>query len=134
MAGLPMKENDIHFARLMLIVNGAVPLVLLGWDAPHHQLGVNPVKFTLLTTGMMGLIFLLLTLLVTPLRKISGWNWIIFSRRTLGLYAFFYTSLHFLIFFGLDRSFNVSSTGTAQVKRIYLIIGSPGLLFLIPLP
>ncbi len=128
-----MKENDIRFARLLLIVNGAVPLVLLGWDALHHQLGANPVKFTLLTTGMMGLIFLLLTLLVTPLRKISGWNWIIFSRRTLGLYAFFYTCLHFLIFFGLDRSFNVSSTLTEMVKRKYLIIGSTGLLVMVPL-
>jgi len=128
-----MKENDIRFARLLLIVNGAVPLVLLGWDALHHQLGANPVKFTLLTTGMMGLIFLLLTLLVTPLRKISGWNWIIFSRRTLGLYAFFYACLHFLIFFGLDRSFNVSSTLTEMVKRKYLIIGSTGLLVMVPL-
>src|SRR5438552_12200111 len=128
-----MKENDIRFARLLLIVNGAVPLVLLGWDALHHQLGANPVKFTLLTTGMMGLIFLLLTLLVTPLRKISGWNWIIFSRRTLGLYAFFYACLHFLIFFGLDRSFNVSSTLTEMVKRKYLIIGSTGLLVMMPL-
>ena len=128
-----MKENDIRFARLLLIVNGAVPLVLLGWDALHSQLGANPVKFTLLTTGMMGLIFLLLTLLVTPLRKISGWNWIIFSRRTLGLYAFFYTCLHFLIFFGLDRSFNVSSTLTEMVKRKYLIIGSTGLLVMVPL-
>ena len=86
-----------------------------------------------LTTGMMGLIFLLLTLLVTPLRKISGWNWIIFSRRTLGLYAFFYACLHFLIFFGLDRSFNVSSTLTEMVKRKYLIIGSTGLLVMVPL-
>src|SRR5258705_7726315 len=128
-----MKENDIRFARLLLIVNGAVPLVLLGWDALHHQLGANPVKFTLLTTGMMALIFLLLTLLVTPLRKISGWNWIIVSRRTLGLYAFFYTCLHFLIFFGLDRSFNVSSTLTEMVKRKYLIIGSTGLLVMVPL-
>jgi sulfoxide reductase heme-binding subunit YedZ len=76
---------------------------------------------------------LLLTLLVTPLRKISGWNWIIFSRRTLGLYAFFCTCLHFLIFFGLDRSFSVSSTLTEMVKRKYLIIGSTGLLVMVPL-
>jgi len=128
-----MKENDIRFARLLLIVDGAVPLVRLGWDALHHQLGSNPVKFMLLMTGMMGLIFLLLALLVTPLRKISGWNWIIFSRRTLGLYAFFYACLHFLIFFGLDRSFNVSSTLTEMVKRKYLIIGSTGLLVMMPL-
>src|SRR5258708_3084172 len=128
-----MKENDIPFARLLLIFNGPVPLVLLPSSPLNDQLGGNPVKFTLLTTGMMGLIFLLLTLLVTPLRKISGWNWIIFSRRTLGLYAFFYTCLHFLIFFGLDRSFNVSSNLPEMVKRKYLIIGSTGLLVMVPL-
>jgi DMSO/TMAO reductase YedYZ heme-binding membrane subunit len=79
------------------------------------------------------LIFLILTLLVTPLRKITGWNWLIFSRRTFGLYAFFYASMHFLIFFSLDRSFSVSSTLTEMVKRKYLIIGSLGLLAMVPL-
>ena len=64
------------------------------------QLGANPVNFAILTTGMLALVFLMLTLLVTPLRKITGWNWLIFSRRTFGLYAFFYGCLHFLIFFG----------------------------------
>ena len=68
----------------------AVPVALLGLGRRHHQLGANPVNFAILTTGMSALVFLLLTLLVTPLRKISGWNWIIFFRRTLGLYAFFY--------------------------------------------
>ena len=91
---------------------------LLGWDAWHHKLGANPVNFAILTTGMLALVFLMLTLLVTPLRKITGWNWLIFSRRTLGLYAFFYACLHFLIFFSLDRSFSVSSTlvGNGQTQ------------------
>jgi len=82
---------------------------------------------------MLALIFLLLTLLVTPLRKVSGWNWIIFSRRTLGLYAFFYASLHFLIFFSLDRSFSVSGTLSEMVKRKYLLVGITGLLVMVPL-
>jgi ferredoxin-NADP reductase/DMSO/TMAO reductase YedYZ heme-binding membrane subunit len=91
------------------------------------------VNFAILTTGMMALIFLMLTLLVTPLRKITGWNWLIFSRRTLGLYAFFYALAHFSIFFALDRSFSVSSTLTEMVKRKYLIVGSIGLLAMVPL-
>ena len=105
-----MKETDIRFVKFLVLVNAAVPAVLLGWDAWHHSLGANPVNFAILTTGILALIFLMLTLLVTPLRKITGWNWLIFSRRTIGLYAFFYASLHFLIFFSLDRSFSVSST------------------------
>jgi sulfoxide reductase heme-binding subunit YedZ len=64
-----------------------------------------------------------------PLRKITGLNWIIFSRRTLGLYA----SLHFLIFFSLDRSFSISGTLSEMVKRKYLLVGITGLLLMVPL-
>ena len=128
-----MTATDLRFAKLLVLVNCAVPAALLGWDALHHQLGANPVNFAIRTTGMLTLIFLMLTLLITPLRKVTGWNWIIFSRRTLGLYAFFYASVHFLIFFSLDRSLSVSSTLTEMVKRKYLIIGSTGLLVMVPL-
>src|SRR6266481_9292600 len=128
-----MKENDIRFARLLVLVNAAVPATLLGWDAYHHRLGANPVNFAILTTGMSALTFLLLTLAVTPLRKITGLNWIIFSRRTLGLYAFFYASLHFLIFFSLDRSLSVSGTLSEVVKRKYLLLGITGLVVMVPL-
>ena len=121
-----MTDQNLRFARLLVLVNCAVPAVLLGWDAWHHQLGANPVNFAILTTGLLALIFLVLTLAVTPLRKLSGWNWIIFARRTLGLYAFFYASCHFLIFFCFDRSFSVSSTLSEMVKRQYLIVGSIG--------
>lgn len=128
-----MTDKNLRFARLLVPVNAAVPGVLLAWDAAHHQLGANPVNFALLTTGMLALIFLMLTMAVTPLRKISGWNWIIFSRRTFGLCAFFYALAHFLIFFSLDRGFSVSSTLSEMVKRKYLIVGATGLLVMIPL-
>lgn len=128
-----MKENDLRFAKLLVLVNCVVPVTLLAWDAWHHKLGANPVNFAILTTGMSALVFLLLTLLVTPLRRITGLNWIIFSRRTLGLYAFFYASLHFLIFFCLDRSFSVSSTITEILERNYLRVGIIGLLVMLPL-
>jgi ferredoxin-NADP reductase/DMSO/TMAO reductase YedYZ heme-binding membrane subunit len=128
-----MSDSDIRFAKFLVLVNAGVPATLLGWDALHHQLGANPVNFAILTTGMLTLVFLMLTLLVTPLRKITGWNWLIFSRRTLGLYAFFYASLHFLIFFALDRSFSIQSTLTEMVERKYLIIGSIGLFGMVPL-
>jgi ferredoxin-NADP reductase len=128
-----MKDSDVRFIKFLILVNAAVPAVLLAWDAWHHRLGANPVNFAILTTGILALIFLILTLLVTPLRKITGWNWLIFSRRTFGLYAFFYALAHFSIFFTLDRSFSVSSTLTEMVKRKYLIIGSMGLLAMVPL-
>jgi len=128
-----MKEDDIRYAKLLVLVNGAVPLAVLGWDAAHHQLGANPQNFAILTTGMMTLIFLILTMAVTPLRKVTGWNWLANLRRMLGLYAFFYGCAHFLLFFGLDRGFSVSSTLTEMAKRKYLIIGSTALIVMIPL-
>ena len=128
-----MKENDIRFAKLLILVNGAVPLALLVWDQSHHRLGANPQNFLILTTGMMTLIFLILTMAVTPLRKVTGWNWLIQFRRMLGLYAFFYGCLHFLCFFSLDRGFSISSTLTEMVKRKYLVVGGIALLAMVPL-
>ena len=128
-----MKENDIRFIKLLIFVNGLVPLSLLVWDQSHNRLGANPQNFLILTTGMMTLVFLVLTMAVTPLRKITGWNWLIQFRRMLGLFAFFYGCLHFLCFFSLDRGFSISSTLSEMVKRKYLILGSTALLVMVPL-
>jgi len=127
--------KDIRFAKFLVLINGGVPLVLLGWDALNGQLGANPVNFAILTTGMLTLVFLMLTLLVTPIRKITGWNWLIFSRRTFGLYAFFYGCLHFLIFFGLslDHPFSVTTALSEMFKRKYLFVGITALLLMVPL-
>ena len=128
-----MKENDIKFIKLLILVNGVVPLALLISDQSHNRLGANPQNFLILTTGMMTLIFLVLTMAVTPLRKVTGWNWLIQVRRMLGLYAFFYGCLHFLCFFSLDRAFSISSTLAEMLKRKYLIVGSTALLAMMPL-
>ncbi len=128
-----MKQDNIRFAKLLLLVNGAVPPALVSWDAWHHTLGANPQNFAILTTGMMTMIFLVLTMAITPMRKILGWNWLIQFRRLLGLYAFFYGCVHFSLFFSLDRSFSISSTLAEMLKRKYLIVGSTGLLVMLPL-
>ena len=128
-----MKEKDIRFIKLLVLVNGAVPLALLAWDSWQYQLGANPPKFAILTTGMTALIFLVLTMAVTPLRKVTGWNWLLPLRRMLGLYAFFYACAHFLLFFSLDRLFSVPGTLSEMVKRKFLIVGSTGLLLMVPL-
>jgi len=128
-----MKEGDIRFAKLLVLVCGAVPLALLVWDQLHHQLGANPQNFLILTTGMMTLIFLMLTMAVTPLRKVFGLNWVIHLRRMLGLYAFFYGCLHFLCFYSLDRAFSISSTLHEIVARKYIWFGIAALLVMVPL-
>ncbi|HUJ42111.1 MAG TPA: ferric reductase-like transmembrane domain-containing protein [Opitutaceae bacterium] len=125
--------KDIRFAKFVVFVNAGVPLALLAWDASQHRLGANPVNFAIRTTGMLTLVFLSLSLVVTPVRKITGWNWLIFFRRTLGLYAFFYGCVHFLLFFSLDRSLSVSGTLSEMLKRKYLVVGATGLLLMAPL-
>jgi len=128
-----MKEGDIRFAKLLVLVCGAVPLALLVWDQAHNRLGANPQNFIILTTGMMTLIFLTLTMAVTPVRKVFGLNWVIQLRRMLGLYAFFYACLHFLCFYSLDRGFSISSTLHEIVARKYIWFGITALLVMAPL-
>jgi glycine betaine catabolism B len=125
--------KDLRFAKFVLLVNGLVPGTLLLWDAYHGQTGANPVNYAIRTTGLLALIFLPLSLLVTPLRKITGLNWLYHFRRRLGLCAFFYALAHFSIFFVLDRALNVRDTFSEMVKRPYLIVGSVGLLAMLPL-
>lgn len=86
--------KDPRFAKLVVFTNALVPLALLGWDAYRGKLGANPTEFALRTTGMLGLVFLVLSLAVTPVRKILGRNWLSHFRRMLGLYAFFYGVVH----------------------------------------
>ena len=125
--------TTIRFTKWLILINGGVPLALLGWDAYRGQLGANPVNYAIRTTGMLALIFLALSLLVTPVRLLSGWNEFVLARRVLGLYAFFYAACHFLLFFALDQSGSVSSTLSEMVKRKYLVVGSIGLFAMVPL-
>jgi glycine betaine catabolism B len=122
-----------RFAKNTVLLNCAVPVILLVWDAWNGQLGANPVNFAIRTTGLLALIFLLLSLLVTPASRITGWSWMGQFRRMLGLCAFFHASLHFLIFFGLDRGASASGTLSEILKRAYLMVGTLGLLLMLPL-
>jgi len=131
----PMGRTKIDpkFARLLVIVNCAVPAVLLAFDAARHSLGVNAVNYAIRTTGILGLLFLVASLAITPLRRLTGWNEIIAPRRALGLYAFAYLFVHFAIFFLLDRGASVGSTVHEIVTRTYLLIGTAGLFLMVPL-
>jgi sulfoxide reductase heme-binding subunit YedZ len=125
--------KDIKFAKFLVLLNGAVPAALLGIDALRNQLGANPVNFAIRTTGLLALIFLLLSLTTTPAGRLSGWNWLTHFRRTLGLYAFFHALTHFVLFFVLDRALGVRSTLSEMLARPYLTIGAAGLVMMVPL-
>jgi len=131
--GRPGRLVDTRFARRLVLVNGLVPMVLLAWDAARHQLGVNEVNFAIRTTGLIGLVFLVLALVVTPLRKLTGWNALIAVRRNLGVFGFAYLAVHFAIFFVFDREGSIPSTLEEIVKRVYLWFGAAALVMMIPL-
>ena len=125
--------SDLRFAKLVVLINSLVPLVLLMWDLYHKRVGPNPLEFATRTTGMLTLIFLSLTVAVTPLRKIFGINSLVKIRRMLGLFAFFYGSLHLLTYLWFDRLFNLKSVGQDVVRRPFILAGMIAFLLMVPL-
>ena len=126
-----MKE--IKFYKLAVFVNALVPLALLGWDWRRGRLGANPLDFVTRTTGTLTLVFLVLTLAVTPLRKWTGAQWLVRLRRMVGLYAFFYGSLHFLCYVWFDKQFDFSAMAQDVARRWFIIVGFLAFTSMIPL-
>src|SRR5215213_735722 len=124
---------DVRFAKLIVFVNSLVPLVLLLWDLYHKRVGPNPLEFATRTTGMLTLIFLSLTVAVTPLRKIFGINSLVKFRRMLGLFAFFYGTLHLLTYIWFDRLFNIVSTIRDVAQRPFILVGMTAFVLMVPL-
>ena len=125
--------GDVRFAKVVVFVNALVPLVLLLWDLYHKRVGPNPLQFATTTTGMLTLIFLSLTVAITPLRKIFGLNSLVKLRRMLGLFAFFYGSLHLLTYIWFDRGFNLLSIGPDVAGRPFILAGMLAFLLMVPL-
>jgi len=109
------------------------PLARLGWKAYNQALGANPIEVITHSTGDWTLIFLLVTLAITPLRKLTGQLWLIRFRRMFGLFAFFYVSLHFLTYIWLDKFFDVHAMLADIAKRRFITVGFTGFVLLIPL-
>ena len=126
-----MKE--IKFYKLLVFVNALVPLALVGWDWRRGQLGANPLDFVTRTTGTLTLVFLVLTLLVTPLRKWTGANWLVRLRRMVGLYAFFYGTLHLLCYVWFDKWFDLAAMAEDVARRRFILVGLLAFTSMVPL-
>jgi methionine sulfoxide reductase heme-binding subunit len=122
-----------RFSKLVLSINALVPLALLLWDVYHKRVGANPPEFMTRTTGMLTLVFLTITLAVTPLRKITGLNWLVKFRRLLGLFAFFYGFLHLVTYVSFERYFNLRSVPGDVVSRPFIAFGMMAFFLMIPL-
>jgi sulfoxide reductase heme-binding subunit YedZ len=131
---LKQLTNSQRLSLSLLIFSfSLIPLGrLVAWGFAD-ALGANPIEKILREMGYWTLVFLLLTLSVTPIRLVTGWPWVGRFRRMIGLFAFFYASLHLMSYVGLDQFFDWSNIVKDVVKRPYITIGFAAFLALIPL-
>lgn len=123
---MPYLKSTIFFASL-------IPLARLIWLGSYEGLGANPIEFITRSTGTWALIFLCITLAMTPLRLITGLTVWIKLRRMLGLFCFFYACIHFSIWFWLDQNLNLQSMWADVIKRPFITMGFLTLVLLTPL-
>lgn len=125
-----MNAKWINAAGFVLCL---VPLGLLTLRALTVGLGANPIEVITHRTGWWALTLLMVTLAVTPLRRLSGWAWPIKLRRMVGLFAFFYASLHFVTYIWLDKFFDLHDIVKDIGKRPFITVGFAAFVLLIPL-
>ena len=125
------KQFKIIKAGLFLLA--CVPFLRLIIFAYLDQLGANPLEAITRNTGDWTLYMLCITLSITPLRRLSGWNWLLAMRRMLGLFTFFYASLHFLAFYWFDHFFDLQAMLIDVLKRPFIAMGFATFLLLLPL-
>jgi sulfoxide reductase heme-binding subunit YedZ len=119
--------------KAVVWLSGLSPAFWMGFGFFSDRLGANPIEALLHLAGRWTLLFLLLTLAVTPVRRLTGWNRIIRVRRVLGLLAFFYAALHFLVWLGLDQGFAWRYLLEDVTKRPFITVGFLSFLLLVPL-
>ena len=125
--------SDLQFAKVVVFVNSLIPLVLLFWDLYFKKVGPNPLEFATHTTGMLTLVFLLLTVAITPVRKLFGINSLVKTRRMIGLFAFFYGTLHLITYLWFDRELNITSVIADVGRRRFILVGMAAFLLMVPL-
>jgi sulfoxide reductase heme-binding subunit YedZ len=125
--------KQFQVLKATIFVAALLPFVRLVVFAFADKLGANPIEFITRSTGDWTLYFLCFTLAVTPLRRMTKWNWLIKLRRMLGLFAFFYAVLHFTTFFWFDHFFDIDEMLKDVVKRPFITVGFTAFLLLIPL-
>lgn len=123
----------VEILRRLLFAGALVPAGWLVYAALTDNLTANPIDYITDWTGLSALSLLLVTLTVTPLRRLTGWNELIRVRRMLGLFAFFYACLHFSTWIVLDLFFDVAMAAEDIVERPFITIGMATFLLLLPL-
>jgi len=125
--------NEVKFNKILISVNAILPLAFLAYDGTRGQLGANPLEFFLRASGVLTLVFVLITLSVTPLRKIFGWNGLVKYRRMIGLYGFFYGCIHLITYSIFDKGLDLTEIVEDVVLRPFIAIGMLALVIMVPL-
>jgi methionine sulfoxide reductase heme-binding subunit len=128
-----LTNAQVQRAKWLLIALGMLPLARMLIGLPLGWLGVNPIEFVTRSTGTWTMVSLVITLSITPLRKVTGWVWLVRLRRSAGLITFFYATLHFITYVWLDRFFDVNDIIKDIIKRPFITVGFAAFLLLVPL-
>ena len=126
-------KRRILLIKIAIWVVGLAPPVWLTAALFRRTLGINPIETIILVEGRWTLVFLIATLAVTPIRRLTGWNRIVQLRRLLGLFAFFHACVHFLSYVGIDHFFALSIIVEDVLERRYITAGFTALVLLVPL-
>lgn len=123
----------MRFLKPLAFVAALTPVTYLAYGVFANALGANPIDAVADETGTWTLRFLVITLAITPLRKLTGWNAVIRFRRMFGLFAFFYGTLHFLTYIWLDQFFDLDAIAKDIVKRPFITVGFAAFMLMAPL-
>ncbi|MBO4121864.1 protein-methionine-sulfoxide reductase heme-binding subunit MsrQ [Cupriavidus gilardii] len=128
-----LSPTRLRALKTLIWVLALLPFARLVYLGATGQYGVNPLEFVTRSTGTWTLVMLCATLAVTPLRRLSGWSWLLRIRRLLGLFAFFYGTLHFLLWLGVDRGFDLAYMAKDVFKRPFITMGFAAFVLMVPL-
>jgi methionine sulfoxide reductase heme-binding subunit len=129
----PKKREPVPWLKPGIFLGGLVPLGFIVLRGVRDQLGANPIATIENELGLVALIFLVASLACTPARRLFGWTWPPRIRRELGLFAFFYATLHFLMYLALDLAFDWSTVAEDIAKRPFITVGFAALVLMAPL-
>jgi len=130
---LGLKFPRLTYLQWVVHIGAWIPLILMIVDYSRDNLTINPIQEITFRTGKTALVLLTLTLAVTPVNTVFGWRAALKVRRALGLYAFMYVVIHFLIFIGLDYGFDLILIKEAIFEKRYALVGFTAGLILLPL-
>jgi len=129
---LQLSNKQVGWVKVAIFVLALVPFACLVWGTASGSF-TDPLAAITNSSGEWALYFLCITLAVTPLRRLTGWNWLVKLRRMVGLFTFFYALVHFIAFLWFDHFFDVAAMLRDVVKRPFILVGFIAFVLLVPL-